>query len=298
MRGSIVLILLLVILGFFAVISEAQTVDGASVVPQILQATSGEEEAAVTKIVPQVDRSDDPAEDLPCTDQPNDCSLRSAIMKANNADQALNITFADHYIIVLTRPLPPLTASGTNIVAQMGQEVRVNGNYQPAPVFHLAAADIRLEGLRIFGAGAGYPNVLVNGPAQNVVIARNVIGDDDAPDGNCGQNQQASSGIYVQAGENVVDGPRVWIFGNIIECHVGANADGLIIKADGVMVGVDAKGQAGEAQQNVFRWNQGVAVRLDNYGGNTVQNNLIHDNAGGDIAMTNYTNNIIQNDIR
>lgn len=295
MRGTVVFILLLLIIGFFAVASEAQVIRGEATPVFSLNTQSTIGSGGKADFVPQVDRADDPAEILPCTAVPHDCSLRSALTHANDAGTGQQIRFTDHFVINLTRPLPPITREGTHIIAQAGQEVRINGNNQLAPVLHITAPHVHIEGLRLFGAGPGYPNLLVNGQAHHVVIARNLIGDDDAPEGNCGQNSQAAAGIAVQTGQEPVDGARAWIYGNIIECHTASPGDALLIKTDGVRVGVNPNGQAGETEQNTFRHNQGVAVRLGAYGGNTIRNNLIHHNAGGAIEVTNFTNNILEN---
>lgn len=298
MRATLVFVILFALLGFFAVVSEAQFVEGGTPV-QIFPSSPGNGGQPTAGFVPVVDVSDDldPVGEV-CTDAPADCSLRSAITLANEYSGATTITFADHYIINLSRPLPTLTQKGLAIVAPPGQEIRINGNNLMAPVFHIAGADIRLEGLRIYGAGAGSQTILINGPARQVVIARNIIGDDDGPQGMCDNNNQAVAGIYLQPSEVEEAGIRAWIYGNIIECHLGYPGDGIVIKSEAVIVGADMNGNASEAQKNFIRNNNGVAVRLDEFGGNTVRNNLIHNNEAGSIAMTNYANNLLDNDVQ
>jgi hypothetical protein len=292
MRGAFVLITLLLVFAFFVVVRDAEVVDGAGVITVF--PASPRSNTATAAFTPVVDRGDDPMESLACTPAPNDCSLRRALELANEQGQPVTISFADHFVITLAKPLPAIIQNGVQLIAQPGQEVRVNGNYLASPVFHVTAANVRLEGLRIYGAGAGQPNVLINGPARQVTIARNLIGDDDAPEGNCGQNDQAIAGIYVQSNE-AVEGARAWVYGNIVECHTAG--EGIVVMAEGVTVGADAQGQDGEMQRNVIRHNAGTAVRLDDFGGNTICNNLIHNN-GNTIAMTNFTNNLMDNDIR
>ncbi|MCP4360598.1 MAG: hypothetical protein GY796_21530 [Chloroflexi bacterium] len=297
MRGTILFIMLLLLLGGFVIISEVDVVNGA-VGATVVPASVGNTDVTPTKLVPIVDRDDDPPEQLPCSGQPNDCSLRSAITAVIQSAHPAEITFANHYIIVLTRPLPTITQAGLSIIARPGQEVRVNGNNLATPVFHITAANVKVEGLRIYGAGVGYANVLINGPAHEVIIARNVIGDDDAPENNCGQSEQSATGIYVQTNNEPLDGVRARIYGNIVECHQGYPGEGIVLMADGVILGVNSQEQAGPEQQNVVRGNRGVAIRLDGYGGNTIRNNLIYDNTGGTLVMNNFENVLMDNDIR
>lgn len=298
MRATFVFILLFALLGFFAVVSEAQFID-ANGAATIFPSAYGNGGQPQTNFVPVVDVAEDvllAGEN--CTDAPRDCSLRAALNMANEQVNPTTITFADHFVINLERPLPTLTQNGIAIIASPGQEVRINGNNLMAPVLHIAAADIRLEGLRIYGAGPGSQTILVNGPAQRVVIARNIIGDDDGPDGMCDMNNQAVAGIYVQPSPTENRDVRAWVYGNIIECHLGHPGDGIVIRSDNVVIGADQNGQVGASQQNVIRHNSGVAVRLDEFGGNTVRNNVIHHNQGGTIAMTNFANNLLDNDIQ
>lgn len=294
MRGSVVFVLFLLAIGFFAVVSEADGVSGVGT-GGMLPASAVEPGRAETAFVPLVDRSDDPAALLPCTDQPNDCSLHSALTHANAGGSPVTIRFADHYAITLARPLPTIVQSGVVVQAPAGQEISVNAAYLPTAVFHIAAPQVRLEGLHIYGAGAGYPNILINGPARQVAITRNVIGDDDAPEANCGQNEQAVAGIYIQSSEPKTDGALVWITGNIIECHKG---DGVVVQAQGVEMGQNAQGQAGEVEKNIIRHNGGTAVNLGSFGGNTVCNTVIYANTAGALAMNNFDNNLMHNEIR
>src|SRR5437588_7550623 len=60
-----------------------------------------------------VDRGDD-ASGLLCTGGASDCSLRSAVQYAN-ANPGTTINFDNDYTIVLSGPLPTITAAGTMI---------------------------------------------------------------------------------------------------------------------------------------------------------------------------------------
>lgn len=295
MRGMIIFILLIV--GFFAVVTGTEVVQGGGMT-LAFPPTAGSGGQPVNGFTPIVDRDDDPEiSGEVCSDAPGDCSLRAAILMAKEQPGNTTITFADHFLINVTRPLPTLTHNNLSIVAPPGQEIRINGGGLPSPVFHITGSKIRLEGLRIYGAGPGSQTILVNGPARQVTIVRNIIGDDDGPEGNCNAASQSIAGIYLQPAAEEGAGVRAWIYGNIIECHLGYPGDGIVIKSDAVIVGADENGQAGPAQQNHIRRNNGIAIRLDGYGGNTIRNNQIHDNAAGAISMTNFANNLMDNNI-
>jgi hypothetical protein len=244
-----------------------------------------------------VDRDDDPVELLPCTDEPNDCSLHSAIVLANRDGAPTTITFADHYRITLLQPLPSLTEAQTIIRARPGQEVHVNGNGTAGSIFHITGAHVTIEGLRLYGAGAGQPTIMISGTANNITVANNVIGDDDAPSGGCGQSSSSSRGIYIDAvAEPAV--VRAWIYGNIIECLGGSPGEGITVATTQVIMGQNSQGQAGPEQRNVIRWNQGHGINLGHHAGNTIRNSLIHDNVAGGLFVTNFNNNIMDNEIR
>lgn len=138
----------------------------------------------------------------------------------------------------------------------------------------------------------------VSGAAHQVTIANNVIGDDDAPSGNCGQSDAAYGGIYVDGQEVVPTAVRVWIYGNIIECHRGGPGEGITIVTDKVVIGQDRAGQADTAQQNTIRWNNGYGVHVGEQAGNTLCNSLMHDNQTGNLYMTNFNNDVMQNELR
>jgi len=260
------------------------------------QAVSGASQAADGVIL--VDRGDDPAELLACdTAVPNDCPLRSAIALANSSATPALIAFADHYRIVLQRPLPPLTANNLTISTTPNQEVHVNANGTAGSVFYVLGAHVTLAGLRLYGAGAGYATITVGGAAYDVTIANNVIGDDDAPAGNCGLSEQAFGGIYVEPRSENLPTTRAWIFGNIIECHGGAPGTGIRVLSDGVVIGRNQRGEVGPAQRNEIRHNRGVGLDLGSSGGNIVTNTHIHDNAGGTVVMNNFNNDFMQNEV-
>jgi hypothetical protein len=296
MKGILIILFIILAVSLIGTLTqEVDFLDEATPVRQILEFTQPETTAAAASI--EVDRDDDPNELLPCTAAANDCSLHSAIAQANDNNVATTITFADHYLITLARPLPILSASDTIIRARPDQEVHINGNNIAQSVFYVTGANVMLEGLRVYGAGAGYSNISIGGGAYNVSIARNVIGDDDATSGACGQSDQAYGGIYVGGTEVVPTDVRAWIYGNIIECHRGGPGDGITVATDKVIMGQDSAGTAGPAQRNTFRWNRGFGVRVGDYGDNVICNSLMHDNETGNMFMTNFDNDFMDNEL-
>ena len=300
MKGMLVIFVLMVSLGIISKVTEQTntvSLGPETIVPAQVSNDVQNQETAVV-IHPEVDRDDDPVEVLPCTPDPYDCSLRQALLIANSDGIPTTITFADHYIITLARPLPALTEDETIVRARSDQEVHVNGNNMTQSVFYISGANVTLEGLRIYGAGEGFSNVRVSGSAHQVRIANNVIGDGDAPSGNCGQSKASYSGIYVDGQEAVPTAVRVWIYGNIIECHEGGPGDGITIMTDKVVVGQDSEGRAEVAQKNVLRWNHGYGVSVGNHAGNVICNSLMHDNQAGNLYMTNFNNDVMGNEMR
>lgn len=270
---------------------EAQSKPEEATRPQLGSATV----TSTSSWMPMVDRNDDPADSLPCTGAANDCTLRSAITLANKSAEPFTIYFADNLMITLSAPLPPLSANNLTVRAQPGQEVHINANGLKGNVLYIVGSNVVVDGLRLYGAGSGFSNVWVGGAATNVVIANNVIGDDDAPAGNCGLSDFSYGGIYVNAVDANNGRSWVWIYNNIIECHRGQPGDGITIATSGVYVGQNKQGNASDSERNVIRENAGYAVRLGEYPHNTIRNSLIHDNRSGTIFITNFNNNLLDN---
>lgn len=244
-----------------------------------------------TNSIISVDREDDPLILTPCTSAPNDCTLRGAINLANTDDGPTEITFSGNLLIRLVQPLPPLTADNTSIIALKGQEVHIDGHGVGGSVLRITGPRATVEGLRIYGAGTGYPNVVISEGAYHVVIANNVIGDDDAPYGNCGSSDQAYSGIYVEGSNDIGSETRAWIYGNVIECHHGYPGDGIILLSGNVIIGKDPNGASASSQSNIIRDNRGFGVNLRDTTGNTVCDNQFVANESGDIFLNNFLNN-------
>ena len=294
MKGILIILILVLAVSLIGALAQDE-LSSPTPVPQIFGLTRSEPTAAVTI---EVDREDDPLDLLPCTEAANDCTLRSAINKANNDQVANNITFASHYLITLSQSLPVLTANGTVIRARPEQEIHINGNSIPQSVLYITGANITVDGLRVYGAGTGYSNISLGGAAYNVTIANNIIGDGDAPSGNCDLGNQTYGGIYVGGTEEIPTNARVWIYGNIIECHRGGPGDGITIATDKVVIGQDSTGQSGPAQRNTLRWNRGNGVNVGDQRGNVICNNLMHNNEAGNLFMTNFDNNFMNNEMQ
>ena len=302
MKGILAILILLAGIGIVPTITQGTEVaspDSETAVLAIIPDTTQNKETAEVVIETKVDRNDDPNHPLPCTPAPNDCSLRQALLIANSDGKPTTITFAEHYVITLAQALPSLTENGTTIQARPEQEVHINGNNIAQSVFYITAAHIKLEGLRIYGAGVGFSNIRITDSAHSVTIAGNIIGDGDAPSGGCGQSDASYGGIYVDGQGDVGTAVRAWIYGNIIECHRGGPGDGITVATNKVIMGRDNEDQATSAQKNIIRWNRGYGVRVGDHSGNVVCNSLMHDNEAGHLYMTNFDNNdVMRNEMR
>ncbi len=289
------LLALFTIFGFGALAFSTLEPQGTATTTLTFAAANSVPETAVD-ILTQVDRSDDTMELLSCTSAANDCTLRSAITIANNDAQATTITFADHFLISLQAPLPPLTEDDTTISASTGQEVHINGNQLDGSVLYILGNGIRVEGLYLYAAGPGYATLTIGGSAQNVAVVRNVIGDDDAPAGNCGVSEETYAGILIDAKGTDVDRVHAYIAENIIECIHGSPGVGILVATNNVVVGHSGQGCNPDQGQNVIRLNNGPAINLGDHSGNTVCYNRIYSN-GGSLIVGNFNNNLFNNDV-
>lgn len=255
-------------------------------------------QAPVAAVSTVVDRYDDIEAELPCTSAADDCNLRSAINIANKDGKPTVITFASSYLISLTKPLPTLTADGTTIEAGTGQEIHINGNNTAGSVLRITGAHVKIAGLRIYGAGTGYPNIAVSDGAYDATIANNIIGDDNAPYDTCGYSDGAYGGVYVDASGEFETGFRAWIYGNIIECNRGIPGDGITVRSDKVIIGKDSSGSSSDSYRNTIRLNNGFGINLTNSTDITVCDNDLIQNAMGGLYISNFHhNNIMFNNI-
>lgn len=248
-----------------------------------------------------VDRPDDDINvvlpENPCTDAAEDCMLRWAIDIANRDEKNSKITFATHFLIKISSPLPQISESGTTIYALPEQEVHIDGSDTGESVLQITADSTEINGLRIYGADADMHNIMITGTAKNVVIAHNIIGDDDGPAGNCGSSNFSYGGIYINSNGAVDKGARAWIFGNIIECHKGEPGDGITIVSGDVTIGKDKQDKSGPAQRNTIQDNKGRGVNLSDSTGNVVSNCDLNNNEGGPVSISNFNNDWVNNKI-
>jgi len=300
MRSLVVIFFFFVLIfGFGTIVFSAEfqenpTVGDSGIV--LGQVTTGTNQATTVSTV--VDLDGDSEAHYPCTPAPNDCNLRSAINIANSDGKPTAINFAGNYMITLSHPLPTLSEDHTTLKGLPGQEIHINGNGTAGSVLRITGAHMEIEGLRIYGSGIGYPNLTISEAAYDVLVANNVIGDDDAPSGNCGSSEFSYGGIYIDATGDFDDGVRARIFGNIIECNRGIPGDGITIRTDKVIVGKDQRGIGNDAQRNVISMNSGFGVNLTDTTGNTVCDNDLIENVTGALYISNFhNNNIMYNNI-
>ena len=178
----------------------------------------------------------------------------------NNSDE---IRFDGNYSITLTSPLPVFTDSHTFINNVTPFDVRVDAA-DISQVFIVRADNIRIHGLRLFGAAGGNSQIYIATPSTNAVIDGNVIGT-NKPDGACGLSDNAYGGIYVDT-TAALPSPsdrHAWIYGNEIACHRGFPGDGIsLYGTTQVVIGADVSGNAGLAEQNYISDNQsGITIR-------------------------------------
>jgi hypothetical protein len=177
-------------------------------------------------------------------------------------------------------------------------EVHVDGANHDSPVFEVTGNHIKIIGLRIYGAGNNKPNIRVSETAVETVIAGNVIGDPDKPSGNCGASPFSGYGIDISSNSTLEEGQkRVWIYGNVIECHRGTPGHGINIATDGVTTGAAKEDNSEGEQRNIIRDNSGYGINLDNNGNNEINYNDLASNNLGPIHSTNFSNDFFHNKI-
>ncbi len=217
-----------------------------------------------------VDRPDDDVSAVlpenPCTDAANDCMLRWAIDIANSDEKNSKITFATHFLIKVNSPLPQISESGTTIYALPEQEVHIDGSNTGESVLRITADSTEINGLRIYGAGTDMPNIMVTGIAQNVVIAHNIIGDDDGPAGNCESSDFSYGGIYINS-NGAVDKRGKSVDITAISLNVTRENQVMALPSLAVTLLSEriSKDKSGPAQRNIIQDNDGRGVRSDRF---------------------------------
>ncbi len=244
---------------------------------------------AVTLVV---DRADDAAGLLCTVGNPSDCTLRSAVIKANTDGVDNIISFISNYTITLTSPLV-LSATGTTIQTFPGQIVKIDAN-GTGQVFRISAADTTLTGLRMYGSAIATAIVWISDSAERVRIANNLIGDDDPnPLSPCGSSPNSQSGIYISSSANPTATNAVaWIYGNLIRCIPGHGIQ--IVGSREVVIGADSTGLAGFAQSNFIENNGGDAVHLSpGSNSNVIRNSALQYGGGNGLVIDGGDSNSV-----
>lgn len=242
-------------------------------------------QAATITVNSNLDTADPTPADGVCDVDPgtagNQCTLRGAIQTAQGAAGADVIEFADSMDINLSATLPTLSEPGLFIEAATGQTVRINGQGSVANIFQITGSYIAISNVVMYGSGSGWSNIWVTGAAEYVVIAHNLIGDDDPDDGGCGQSDASFGGVYVDGNAPISEEFRVWLYGNVIECHIQAAAgDGVtLFGTDNVWLGQVPVGVAPVVAENVIRHNQ-TGIHMVGSGENSVNASVIENNQG------------------
>ena len=146
-----------------------------------------------------VNRSDD-VSGLFCLDNPDGCTLRSAINLANAADPGFVTILIEDGLgqINLTAPLPALSHTNTSIINSVGNSrVIINGGGNIATGFEDAANGVYLFRLAMQGFTENYVNI-------DAANATNLRMDGMALEGNCASEEAADK---TAVGLNVIGAP-------------------------------------------------------------------------------------------
>jgi hypothetical protein len=216
----------------------------------------------------------------------NQCTLRAAIETAQgNGVISDVIGFAGSMDIDLNSSLPELVEDGLTVEAESGQTVRINGQGFVSNIFRISSNSVTISNVVVYGSGSGYSNIWVRDTSGGVIIANNLIGDDDPAPGGCGQSEDSFGGIYVDStGSLSIDNNRAWIYGNIIECHSGSSGssgDGItLVGTDGVYIGGLQNENNPAIPGNIIRFNnvgiRNISSSFIVVSGNVVENNMGH----------------------
>ncbi len=217
------------------------------------------------------------------------CTLRAAIQTAQAMPGADNIHFESSMDINLNSSLPSLAEQGLVIEAASGQVVRINGQSTVANIFRITGSHVTISNVVVYGSGAGWSNIWVSDAAEQVVIAHNLIGDDNPDDGGCGQSDASYGGIYVSSTTPLTDTARVWVYGNIIECHTSLSGEGITIYGtDNVFIGQDPTSAGSTVAENIIRHNQ-TGVQVIGGANNSINSSAIENNVGHGVWLQSST---------
>lgn len=219
----------------------------------------------------------------------NQCTLRAAIQTAQGSAGSDTIHFANSMDILLNSTLPGLSEDGLTIEAEAGHTIRINGQGSVNNVFRVSGSHVTISNVVIYGSGPFYSDIWINNADEGVVIANNLLGDDDPAPGGCGQSDSAYGGIYISSSTSAPTAThRVWLYGNIIECYQGSPGEGItLFNTNAVFIGNHFDDSAPAVPGNIIRQNQ---TGILNYSGgfNLVSGNVIENNSGHGIATNSH----------
>ncbi len=216
----------------------------------------------------------------------NQCTLRAAIQTAQGVAGSDSIHFANSMDIALTSLLPVLTETDLTIEADSGQEVKIDAQDLPGNVFRISGNSVTISNVVVYGSGSDYSNIWVSNTSYGVVLANNLIGDDDPAPGGCGQSDNSYGGIYVSSTGTIADDiHRVWIYGNTIECFTGVNGQGIsLVSTDKVHIGQHRVAGFPEVAGNIIRQNR-TGIYSFNSVWNWISSNVVENNLENGLWM-------------
>jgi len=242
---------------------------------------------ASTFLVNDLSDTADPSLDGICDITPGDgtenCTLRAAIMEANQANDVDVINFSVPMTLTLGSALPVITQPVVINGASSGGRVTLNGGGASIIGFNIQSSQVTVRGFSLVNFGS--TAIRVSNGADSVLITNNYIG--VAADG-------TTDGGNTDYGVRVVDSPNVTISTNLVS---GNDMGGILI------TGVDSDGA--EVTGNIIGLNASGTTRLETVattgadgirltgvtnatiGGNSVSTrNIISGNYGNGIVIT------------
>ncbi|MEO6061157.1 MAG: right-handed parallel beta-helix repeat-containing protein [Thermoflexales bacterium] len=256
-----------------------------------------------------VDRSDD-ANVTTCSGAANDCTLRGAINKVATIGISQTIQFLPAISqINLSSPLPTVNMTGTIIQGASGVP-RINGAGLAGSgddIFTVDTSGSRISGLTLINGNRS--DIMVKSGAGNQ-IDHNYLGVANPSATTCltaGATRKGSVGIWLQEEVSASGSTSIWIYGNVIGCHV---ADGIFaVGADDAKIGIDPAGAAsgnwigttvakigGSYTGETLPNRHGISFSASGADGsrrNIIRNNVVANNAQiGVLLQGNGVNNI------
>jgi len=242
---------------------------------------------ASTFLVNDLSDTADPSLDGICDISPGDgtenCTLRAAIMEANQANDVDVINFSVPMTLTLGSALPVISQPVVINGASSGGRVTLDGGGAGIIGFNIQASQVTVQGFSLVNFGG--TAVRVSNGADNVLITNNYIG--VAADG-------TTDGGNTEKGIRVVDSPNVTISTNLISGNdmggilvIGTASNG--VEITGNIIGLNA---SGTARLETVSTSGADGIRLTGVtnatiGGSSVSTrNIISGNYGNGIVIT------------